>query len=271
MATPHSIYTGTLSTSSGSALLKVEDLTLGYGEGASEVHILSDLHLEIGQGEFISIVGPSGVGKTTLLRGLAGLLPPKGGVVKVEGEVVTKPHPAIGVVFQDYSRSLLPWMSTRENVAFPLQGKGEPKRVRDASAEEALERVGLGGQGDKYPWEMSGGMQQRVAIARALAYNAKVLLMDEPFASVDAQTRFDLEDLVIELREQLGVTTLMVTHDVDEAIYLADKVIVIAGKPATIVDVIETGFGTHRDQVATKADPRFQDARGRILTRLRKS
>jgi NitT/TauT family transport system ATP-binding protein len=160
-------------------------------------------------------------------------------------------------------------MNTRENVAFPLQGKGMGKTERNALAERNLAAVGLGGQGDKYPWEMSGGMQQRVAIARALAYNAKVLLMDEPFASVDAQTRFDLEDLVIDLHTNLGVTVILVTHDIDEALYLADKVVVIAEKPATVVDVIETDFGEVRDQVETKADPRFSEARARILHRLR--
>lgn len=270
MTIPNSIHTGTLSTTSGEVLLRVDSITLGYGEGANEKRIVEGLSLEVGHGEFVSIVGPSGVGKTTLLRGLSGLLKTRAGSVAVDGQVISGPHPDIAVVFQDYSRSLMPWMTTRENIAFPLQGKGEPKAARNKAADEALEAVGLAGQGDKYPWEMSGGMQQRVAIARALAYNAKVLLMDEPFASVDAQTRFDLEDLVIDLREKLGVTIILVTHDVDEAIYLADKVIVIAEKPATVVDVIETGFGTHRDQVATKADPRFQDARGRILNRLRK-
>ncbi|MGO1183762.1 MAG: ABC transporter ATP-binding protein [Micrococcaceae bacterium] len=265
-----SVHTGTLTTLGGDVLLRVKDLSLGYGEGATEKRIIEDLSLDVGNGEFVSIVGPSGVGKTTLLRGLSGLLKPKTGQVIVSGDPLAGPHHDVAVVFQDYSRSLMPWMTTRENIAFPLQGRGQKKAVRNRAADEALEAVGLAGQGDKYPWEMSGGMQQRVSIARALAYNAKVLLMDEPFASVDAQTRFDLEDLVIDLREKLGVTIMLVTHDVDEAIYLADKVIVIAQTPATVVDVIETGFGTHRDQVATKADPRFQDARGRILTRLRK-
>lgn len=243
---------------------------MSYGSGASENKILQDLNLDVAEGQFISIVGPSGVGKTTLLRCLSGLLRPKAGTIEVAGTEISGPHPDLGVVFQDYSRSLMPWMTTRDNVAFPLQGKGMAKDLRLRVAEENLAAVGLAGQGDKYPWEMSGGMQQRVAIARALAYNAKVLLMDEPFASVDAQTRFDLEDLVLKLQHDLGVTILLVTHDIDEALYLADKVVVIAEKPATVVDEIETGFGDVRDQVATKADPRFADARARILHRLRK-
>jgi NitT/TauT family transport system ATP-binding protein len=250
-------------------LLQVQGLTMSYGVGDSENKILNDLTLEVNDGEFVSIVGPSGVGKTTLLRCLSGLIQPRSGTVSVGGEVINGPHRDLAVVFQDYSRSLMPWMTTLENVAFPLQGRGVGKKERNETAEKNLAAVGLAGQGHKYPWEMSGGMQQRVAIARALAYNAKVLLMDEPFASVDAQTRFDLEDLVIALQSTLGVTIILVTHDIDEALYLADKVIVLAEKPATVVDVIETGFGDHRDQVETKADPRFVEARARILHRLR--
>ena len=250
-------------------LMQVRGMSMSYGTAANENKILEDLDLDVAAGEFVAIVGPSGVGKTTLLRCLSGLLVPKAGTVSVSGERISGPHPDLAVVFQDYSRSLMPWVNTRENVAFPLQGKGIGKAERNALAEENLKAVGLAGQGDKFPWEMSGGMQQRVAMARALAYNAKVLLMDEPFASVDAQTRFDLEDLVIDLQKNLGVTIILVTHDIDEAVYLADKVVVIAEKPARVVDVIETGFGDERDQVATKADPRFAEARARILIRLR--
>jgi NitT/TauT family transport system ATP-binding protein len=257
-------------TSTAQALMQVRGMSMSYGTGPNENKILENLDLDVAAGEFVSIVGPSGVGKTTLLRCLSGLLRPKAGTITVNGHQVSGPHPDLAVVFQDYSRSLMPWMNTRENVAFPLQGKGMGKAERNALADRNLKAVGLEGQGDKYPWEMSGGMQQRVAMARALAYNAKVLLMDEPFASVDAQTRFDLEDLVIDLQKNLGVTIILVTHDIDEAVYLADKVVVIAEKPATVVDVIETGFGDERDQVQTKADPRFAEARARILIRLRK-
>jgi len=255
----------------GSAYMQVQGMTMAYGHGAQENKIIEGLDLEVGKGEFVSIVGPSGVGKTTLLRGLSGLLRPRAGAISVHGEKINGPHPDLGVVFQDYSRSLLPWMTTRENVAFPLEGKGVSKAERLAEADKAMAAVGLEGQGHKYPWEMSGGMQQRVAIARALAYDATVLLMDEPFASVDAQTRFELEDLVLDLQEKMGVTIILVTHDIDEAVYLSDRVVVIAEKPARVVDIIETDFGGHRDQVKTKADPRFADARSRILVRLRKN
>lgn len=250
-------------------ILSVDKLSMSYGEGADEKHILKDLSLEVQAGEFVSIVGPSGVGKTTLLKCLSGLVKPKSGAVVVDGTQITGPHPDIGVVFQDYSRSLLPWMTSADNVAFPLQGKGMPKAERFAQAEASLAEVGLAGQGHKYPWEMSGGMQQRVAIARSLSYNSRLVLMDEPFASVDAQTRFDLEDLVLKLRNAHGTTILLVTHDIDEALFLADRVVVIAEKPATVVDIIETGFGRERDQIETKALPFFSEARARILHRLR--
>lgn len=252
-------------------ILSVDKLSMSYGEGNNENQILSDLSLDVKAGEFVSIVGPSGVGKTTLLRCLSGLLTPKSGAVRVDGTELSGPHPDIGVVFQDYSRSLLPWMTSADNVAFPLQGRGISKAQRFKKAEESLAEVGLEGQGHKYPWEMSGGMQQRVAIARGLSYNARVILMDEPFASVDAQTRFDLEDLVLKLRNVHDTTILLVTHDIDEALYLADRVVVIADKPATVVDTIETGFGRTRDQLETKAHPFFAEARARILNRLRQT
>lgn len=244
--------------------LNVENLSMWFGEGESLNRVFEGVDLHVQDGEFISIVGPSGVGKTTLLRCLSGLITPSAGQVKVRNEVIDRPHPSVGVVFQDYSRSLLPWMTTAENVGFPLEGRVS-KKERKARADEALESVGLGGQGHKYPWEMSGGMQQRVAIARGLAYEAKILVMDEPFASVDAQTRFNLEDLVAGLRRSLGLTVILVTHDIDEALYLSDRVVVLAGKPASVVDIISTDFGDVRDQSTTRSHPRFGESRSRIL------
>ncbi len=244
--------------------VRVDHVSMAFGEGEQTNRVLADLNLTVDQGEFISIVGPSGVGKTTLLRIFSGLIQPTEGHVYVENERIRQPHPSIGVIFQDYSRSLLPWMTTIDNVAFPLEGRFGKKERRER-AEAALESVGLGGQGGKYPWEMSGGMQQRVAIARGLAYEAKILLMDEPFASVDAQTRFSLEDLVSDLQRRLNLTVILVTHDIDEALYLSDRVVVLAGKPASVVTTIDTDFGDHRDQASTKADPRFGEARTRIL------
>lgn len=250
--------------------LSVEGLTKTYGTGEGAIRVLHDLNLRVEPGEFIAIVGPSGAGKTTLLRCLSGLIPPTSGVVSVGDKKVTEPQGEIGLVFQDYRGSLMPWMRSGENVAFPLEGKGVAKAERLQKARDCLADVGLPNVADRYPWELSGGMQQRVAIARALAYDAQILLMDEPFGSLDAQTRFELEDLVLDLRSRLNISVVVVTHDIDEAVYLADRVIVLSGHPATVIDTVPIEFGSKRDQIGTKADPRFAEYRGRILGQIRK-
>ncbi|XVQ86398.1 ABC transporter ATP-binding protein [Microbispora siamensis] len=249
--------------------LVVEDMGKTFGEGADAHQVLAGLSLRVEQGEFVCVVGPSGAGKTTLLRCLSGLARPTSGTVSYGGEPLTKPVADIAVVFQDYRGSLMPWMRVRDNVAFPLEGMGVKRAARRRRAEECLAAVGLHGVGDKYPWQLSGGMQQRVAIARGLAYEAPVLLMDEPFGSVDAQSRFDLEDLTLALRKKLGITVIVVTHDIDEAVYLGDRVVVLGGKPTTVVDNLTVDLGPDRDQISTRADPRFADLRTRVLTRIR--
>jgi NitT/TauT family transport system ATP-binding protein len=169
----------------------------------------------------------------------------------------------LAVVFQDYSRSLFPWLSVQRNVEFPLRRKmGRAERRKRAA--EALEWVGLEQAGGKYPWQLSGGMQQRVAIARALAYRPALLLMDEPFASVDAQTRFELEDLLLKVRQEHRTTVLVVTHDIDESVYLGDRVLVLSGSPAAVVADLKVDLPVERDQITTRESDTFVTLRGEV-------
>lgn len=241
-------------------VMSVEGLRKSYGKA----RILDGIDFTVGKGEFVCIVGPSGSGKTTLLRCIAGLLEPTGGRTVFEGTEVNEPPAKLAVVFQDYSRSLLPWMTVRDNVLLPIKGRFSKDEL-EGRVEKALTSVGLAGQGQLYPWQMSGGMQQRAAIARGLAYNPDVLLMDEPFAAVDAQTRVELEDLVLRLRDEYNTTVLFVTHDIDEAVYLADRVLVLSGAPTSVTENIETGLPTPRHQIETKRLDRYAEVRARVL------
>ncbi|MFE2183540.1 ABC transporter ATP-binding protein [Streptomyces sp. NPDC059455] len=220
---------------------------------------------EVRSGEFVCIVGPSGAGKTTLLRCLGGLMAPTEGSVYMEGVLVEQPPEKLSVVFQDYSRSLMSWMSVLGNVTLPLRSRGMARHEREQAGLTALAGVGLEGCEHQYPWQLSGGMQQRVAIARALAYKPEALLMDEPFASVDAQTRADLEDLTLRVRREFGVTVVLVTHDIDEAVYLADRVLVLSGRPATVRATVDVPLPSDRDQLHTKSLPEFAELRSQVL------
>lgn len=244
----------------GEILLELEQLRKSYGS----TQILDGVDLCIRKGEFVCIVGPSGAGKTTLLKCMAGLLEPTDGRTIFEGETVTEPPAKLAVVFQDYSRSLLPWMTVAANVELPLKNK-LPKAERPARIEEVLRAVGLSGKGGLYPWQMSGGMQQRAAIARGLAYQPDVLLMDEPFAAVDAQTRIELEDLVLRVRRDFDTTVVFVTHDIDEAVYLGDRVIVLSGAPTTVNRNISVDLPRPRDQRATKLLPEYARLRAEVF------
>ncbi len=238
-------------------MLEVQALRKVYDSHGHRVEALGGVSFSVASGQFVCVVGPSGCGKTTLLRIVAGLLPPTSGSVVIDGEPVA-------VVFQEYGRSLFPWMRVRQNVELPLRGPGKRER-----ASEALDAVGLRGAENAYPWQLSGGMQQRVAIARAIAYGPKVLLMDEPFAAVDAQTRADLEDLIRQVWQRLGVTLLFVTHDIDESVYLGQRVIVLSASPTRVVEDIAIDLPPARDQLGTRGDPRFSDLRAKIYALIR--
>lgn len=241
-------------------ILSVEALRKNYGS----TQILDGIDFEVQKGEFVCIVGPSGSGKTTLLRSIAGLQEPSSGRTIFEGKEVTGPPEKLAVVFQDYSRSLLPWLRVSENIALPIQGL-IPAREVEQRVTVALKSVGLEGKGTLYPWQMSGGMQQRAAIARGLAFNPEVLLMDEPFAAVDAQTRVELEDLVLRLRDEYDTTVLFVTHDIDEAVYLADRVLVLSGAPTSVNKNIKVDLPQPRDQINTKRDPLYGELREQVF------
>jgi NitT/TauT family transport system ATP-binding protein len=250
----------------GVPVMSVEGLAKSYKlDNKSMRHAIADVSLEVFRGEFVCIVGSSGVGKTTLIKCLAGLIKPSKGVIRFEGEPIDGTPRGLGLVFQEYGRSLFPWWTVERNVTLGLRGRRMSRSARKAAAQTALEAVGLHGVGDSYPWQLSGGMQQRVAIARALAYEAELLLMDEPFASVDAQTRYELEDLVLSLNETTGLTVLFVTHDIDEAVYLGDRIVVLGGSPSNVRAVIDVDLPRPRNQHDTKSDPRFTALRTQVL------
>ena len=259
-----------MSDSATGAMLEVNGLAKVYESDGARKEAIRDVSFDVRPREFLSIVGPSGAGKTTLLRCVTGLLEPSGGGVRFEGTEITEPPSKMALVFQDYGRSLFPWLSVARNVELPLLGKGIARQERDERVARALEAVALPDVGDRYPWQLSGGMQQRVALARALAYEPDCLVMDEPFASVDAQTRFDLEDLVLRLQADLGVTIIFVTHDIDEAVYLSDRIVVLTGSPAEVRSVLDVPLDRPRDQVETRRDPVFADLRTKLFELVRK-
>jgi NitT/TauT family transport system ATP-binding protein len=247
-------------------VLSVRTLAKAYNVGRpDERPAIADVSFDVAKGEFVCVVGPSGAGKTTLLRCLSGLLAPTSGEIRFEGTPLEAVPDRLSVVFQDYGRSLFPWLSVNRNVAVPLKVARVPAREREARIQEVLHAVGLGDVGRSYPWQLSGGMQQRVAIARALAHQPDMLLMDEPFASVDAQTRFDLEDLILAVRRELGITVVLVTHDIDEAVYLADRVVVLTGAPSRVREIVDVPLDHPRTQLGTRSSEAFGRLRGHLM------
>ena len=231
--------------------------------------IVRGLTLAAESGEFLSVVGPSGCGKTTLLTCLAGLRRVDTGAVVFEDRALDGPPEGMSLIFQDYSRSLLPWRRNVDNVLFGMRRLSDTKAEKQERARSLLSAVGLRGFETHFPWQVSGGMQQRVAIARALAAKPRLLLLDEPLAAVDAQTRADIQDLLLRLAADLKKTCLLVTHDVDEAIYMADRVLVLSNRPTRVIEDIRVSLPRPRDQISTRAAPEFLALRERILTTIR--
>lgn len=252
-------------------MLSVKELRKVYTGRDRRVEALGDITFTVEEGSFVCVVGPSGCGKTTLLRCIAGLLQPTAGVVHVNGERVTGPPEGLAVVFQDYGRSLFPWLRVADNVELPLRAAGMARRARRELVHDALEAVGLDDAHSAYPWQLSGGMQQRVAIARAIAYQPRVLLMDEPFAAVDAQTRADLEDLIRSVWRRFGVTLLFVTHDIDESVYLGQRVLMLSAAPTSVAEDLAIDLPDERDQLTTRSDPRFAELRSRVYAQIQKA
>ena len=227
--------------------------------------VLAGVDLEVAGGEVVSIVGRSGTGKTTLLRVLGGLLPADEGTVLLGEQAVSGPPASAVTVFQDYARALLPWRTVRRNVALGLEGRRACGRAeRERLVADALDAVGLGGRGDDRPWRLSGGMQQRVQIARALALRPRVLLMDEPFGALDAMTKASLQDELLAVHARTAPTIVFVTHDVDEAVYLGDRVLILDGQPGAITDEVPVSLPRPRDQLTTKEHPTFLSLRHRV-------
>jgi NitT/TauT family transport system ATP-binding protein len=224
---------------------------------------LERIDLEVAEGEFLAVLGPSGCGKSTFLQILAGLIVPTSGEVVLSGRRVEGPPPDLVYLFQQYNKSLFPWRTVAGNVAFALRRKGHrlPRAERQDRCRHYLKVVGLDGFEEHYPWQLSGGMQQRVAIARALAAEPSVLLMDEPFSAVDALTRMELQALILDIWQKTRLTVVLVTHDVDEAVFLSQRIAMLTHRPATVSRIIETGLPHPRDMVETRELPHFLQVR----------
>jgi NitT/TauT family transport system ATP-binding protein len=248
--------------------LSFDGVGMAFGPAGRQTVALADISLSVNAGEFLSIVGPSGCGKSTLLQIAAGLIAPTVGRVLVDGRRVVGPPEQVVYLFQQYSRSLLPWRTALDNVAFAVEHRRPDRASARRYAADYLEMVGLAAFAGHYPRQLSGGMQQRVVIARALAAAPRVLLMDEPFSSVDALTRIELHNLVLQLQEKHRFTAVLVTHDVDEAVFLADRVAVLAARPGHIVQDIATELPRQRDVIATRESDRFIALRHQLLATL---
>lgn len=238
--------------------ITVDRVTKDFSTPAGHVRALEDVSLQVGEREFVALIGPSGCGKSTLLRILAGLTGATSGRVQLGDDVISEPHPQIGMVFQSYAS--FPWLTVLENTLFGPDLHGMSRSESEPIARDILARVGLTRFADTYPTQLSGGMQQRVAIARTLANKPDVLLMDEPFGALDALTRVDMQELILRLWQEERKTVVFVTHDIDEAVYLADRIVVLAAHPGRLHEIEKVDLPRPRT-METIEDQRFVDLR----------
>jgi NitT/TauT family transport system ATP-binding protein len=246
------------------AKIEVRGVRKAFGTGADELLALDTIDLDVAAGEFLTLVGPSGCGKSTLLDLISGLTVPTSGEIRLDGQPITGPGLDRGVVFQQYA--LFPWRTALANVAFGLETKGVPKRERLERAREVLDLVGLAAFADRYPHQLSGGMKQRVAIARSLAYEPEVLLMDEPYAALDAQTREALQDQLLDIWRRTGTTIVFITHGIDEAVYLGQRVAVMTSRPGRIKAIVDVQLPEADD---VRSTPQFAAQRHELWQLLR--
>jgi NitT/TauT family transport system ATP-binding protein len=264
-AIPQNATPGAASTAGkDEPIVRTEGIHKVYG---GSVHALKDINLDFERGALTSLLGPSGCGKTTLLKIIAGLLEPTEGEVRVNGRPVTGPGPERAFVFQDFA--LMPWATVLRNAAFGLEQQGIARAEREERARHYVDEVGLSGFEDKYPHELSGGMRQRVGLARALAVDADVLLMDEPFSAVDEQTRRKFQEDLIRLREIENKTFILVTHSIEEAVYLSDRIVLLSPRPGRVAQVLDPDINREGDPDAIRRAPEYLDLTDEIWRGLR--
>jgi len=243
--------------------LEVIALRKAFAKDGRTIEVLDVGRMSVADGEFVTVVGPSGCGKSTLLHILGGFIPADAGQIRVHGREIAGPGPDRGMVFQEFS--LFPWRTVEGNVGWGLEVRGTPATERAAIVDRYLTLTGLAEFRHLLPGELSGGMKQRVALARVLAFDPHVLLMDEPFGSLDALTRIELEDTLLRLWETLRTTILFVTHDIEEAVYLSDRIYVLSRRPARVIEELDVKLPRPRNQLATREDPRFIQHRHHIF------
>jgi ABC-type nitrate/sulfonate/bicarbonate transport system ATPase subunit len=246
-------------------MIEVIGVSKTFGAGEAQVTALHDVDLEVAPNSFVTLIGPSGCGKTTLLRVIAGLVRPSGGIVRVHGSEVTGPSADRAMVFQTFA--LLPWATVKANIAFGLTLRGESRAVKESEAMRLAELVGLRGFENARPNELSGGMQQRVGLARALAVNPSVLLMDEPFGSLDEQTKRVMQDVLLDIWERERTTVVFVTHSIDEAIFLADRLVVMSPRPGRIAHIVDVPLERPRKR-ELETSPEFVELRAQLWQEL---